>query len=93
MNSLKFQKEPEKFLSDLPLFIHGLAFFQNGDWQEAIDRFKHIDEEEGWLYCGLSFYNKAQDAKEPLPLLNDALSVFNKFGLSDNIHDYEILVT
>jgi tetratricopeptide (TPR) repeat protein len=73
---LTFRRRVADEMEALALLLPGLAYYNTGDWTEALRFLKHSECEERWVYEVLSLYNRAEVSPEPLPDLLAAKEAF-----------------
>ncbi len=75
-NHIEFKERIAKEISNIIIFICGLAFYETKRWDEAIQLFDRTPSDETQYYKGLCLYNRAFTTEQPKQDLLAAYRVF-----------------
>ncbi|MEW6529547.1 MAG: hypothetical protein AB1473_01850 [Thermodesulfobacteriota bacterium] len=75
-----FRKRLAEELADIPVFVHGMAYFKLRKWKEAREKFTHVDSDIGRLYTALCLYEEAEFSLNPTPLLEEAIRTYDQIA-------------
>jgi len=87
---LAFKKSISNEISDIITLIYGIACYNVGKWDRAIEVLEHVQSNEGLLYKGLCYYERAIPSEDPQEDLNTAITI-NYRIIKDTSEESDIL--
>lgn len=78
---IRFEELLASNISDLVVFIYGLAYYQHGDYESTFRILDHVHTRDGYFYAGMSHYrlnmlgpNRSEELKRAIEKFDAALS-------------------
>jgi tetratricopeptide (TPR) repeat protein len=93
-SDLTFKERLSKDLADVALCLFGLAYFNTGEWDQAIEIFRYVDFDEGYLYRGIALFERSATGSNGRSDLESSVKCFERLFPSDrptllgNLHIY-----
>ena len=75
---IDFKSRLSSEIADIMTLVYGIAYYEAGNWDQAIQILDHVQSKEGYSYKGLCLDERAQQAVNPQQDLQAAIETYEK---------------